>query len=61
MEKRNVLENRPKDLNKVEDKTSIPFLGGRPNRDTIISEDEIIDLRINLNISTTVDEFLALI
>jgi hypothetical protein len=61
MEKRNVLENQLLDLKKVANKTSIPFLGGRPDRVTIISEDEIIDLKINLNITTTVDEFLALI
>ena len=37
-----------------------PTLNGRPERDTIISEDEILDLRIALNTSTFVDQFLQL-
>jgi hypothetical protein len=58
MEKRNMVDSLPKHL---ENTTSIPFLGGRPERTNIISVDEILDLKINLNITKTMDEFLAII
>lgn len=58
MEQRNMLDSMPKHL---ENPTSIPFLGGRPERTNIISVDEILDLKINLHITKTVDEFLKII
>lgn len=61
MERRNMLDSRPKHLENSNVKNTIPFLGGRPDRINVISEDEIIDLKINLNITNSVDEFLALI
>ena len=36
----------------------IPFLQGRPERPTIISEDEILNLKIALNQNLRFDEFL---
>jgi hypothetical protein len=61
MENRSMLDNQPKHLENTKINSTIPFLGGRPNRTNIISEDEILDLKINLNITKTLDEFLALI
>ena len=61
MRKRNTLENQPLPLETTLTDISIPFLGGRPDRIDIISEDEILDLKITLNITKTVDEFLETI
>jgi hypothetical protein len=61
MRKRNTLENQPLPLETTLTDKSIPFLGGRPDRLDIISEDEILDLKITLNITKTVDEFLETI
>jgi hypothetical protein len=58
MEKQNLLENQ---LDMNEGKEQIPFLGGRPDRLTIISQDEITNLVINLNIAKSVDEFLQMV
>lgn len=41
--------------------SSIPFLGGRPERDTVISHDEIVNLMILLNTVSTVESFEAAI
>lgn len=60
MEKKKVLDKRLVKLENVLKGDYIPFLGGRPNRTTVISEDDIVNLRINLNIARNVDEFVAL-
>lgn len=60
MERNNVAEERPVGAANLA-KTRIPFLSGRPERDTIISVDEIINLTISLNVTKSVDEFLQLI
>jgi hypothetical protein len=39
-------------------KDYIPFLGGRPERETIVGKDDIMNLEITLNTCSTVDEFL---
>ena len=43
------------------DEDSIPFLGGRPPRDTIIGVDEILNLRIALYATDSVKSFLMVI
>lgn len=40
---------------------TIPFLTGRPERDTIISNDDIMNLKIALNVCKTLDEFLKIV
>jgi hypothetical protein len=60
MERKNVAEERPVVTTDLAI-ARIPFLSGRPERDTIISVDEIINLTIALNITKSVDEFLKLI
>ncbi len=58
MEKQNLLENQLNMNEENSKKTFIPFLGGRPDRITIISQDELTNLKINLNVSKSVDEFI---
>jgi hypothetical protein len=60
MERKNVTEERPV-VTADHAKARIPFLSGRPERETIISVDEIINLTITLNVTKSVDEFLKLI
>lgn len=36
----------------------IPFMGGRPKRDTVINSDDIINLVIACNTCSSVDEFI---
>ncbi len=36
----------------------IPLLGGRPEREAIISSDDIVNLQIALHTCTSLDEFL---
>ena len=59
MENGKLLEKQS--VNSDEIQKSIPFLGGRPDRDTVISEEDITDLKINLNVTHSVEEFLQLI
>jgi hypothetical protein len=40
---------------------TIPFKKGRPERNTIIGADDIMNLRIALNTATSFEEFLALV
>jgi hypothetical protein len=39
----------------------IPFLCGRPNRDLIINEDDICNLKIAFGITNTIDELIKII
>jgi hypothetical protein len=59
MEKQHVIDKRSIKLEDVMKKDYIPFLGGRPVRQTIIGKDDIMNLAITLNTCSTVDEFLA--
>jgi hypothetical protein len=58
MEKPMIVDKRVIRLEEVIKPDYIPFLGGRPERTTIISRDEIINLAIFLNTTSTVSEFL---
>jgi hypothetical protein len=60
MERKNVTEERPVGTVNLA-KARIPFLSGRPERDTIISVDEIINLTITINVTKSVDELLQLV
>jgi hypothetical protein len=59
MENRHVVDKRSIKLEDVLKKDFIPFLGGRPKRETIIGKDDIMNLAITLNICASVEEFLA--
>ncbi len=40
-------------------KKQIPFLEGRPYRNTVIEDDDLTNLRIALNTARNLDEFLV--
>ena len=56
--KKNVIDRRQIQLEKVMRPDYIPFLGGRPHRETIINSDDILNLSILLNTTDSVDEFI---
>ena len=58
MEKPTIIDKRPVRLEDVTRIDYIPFLGGRPNRETIISRDDITNISILLNTTSSVSEFL---
>ena len=58
MEDKHVIDKRSIKLEDVMKKDYIPFLGGRPERETIIAKDDIMNLEITLNTCSTLDEFL---
>jgi len=39
----------------------IPMFGGRPKRDTVIGDDDILNLQIALNTSNSVTDFLKVV
>jgi hypothetical protein len=59
MEKKPVIDKRSIKLEDVMKKDYIPFLGGRPARQTIIGKDDILNLEISLGTCSTVDECVA--
>ncbi len=58
MKKRNVTDHRRIKLENIQKKDYIPFLGGRPKRKKVISNDDIANLSIALNTSENLEEFL---
>jgi hypothetical protein len=58
MENRNVVDKRAVKLEDILKEDYIPFLGGRPNRETVICKEDVLNLTIALNTSSSVDEFL---
>jgi hypothetical protein len=59
MEKRHVVDKRSVKLEDVMKSDYIPFLGGRPKREKVIGKDDVINLEIELNTYSTIDELLA--
>ena len=58
MDSGKVVDKRSVRLEEVMKPGYIPFLGGRPERDTIISIDEIVNLVIMINTADTVESFI---
>jgi hypothetical protein len=58
MKKPNVIDKRSIHLEEITKPASIQFLGGRPKRVSIITSDDILDLRILLYTTQSVTEFL---
>ncbi len=58
MENRNIVDKRSVRLEHVMRPDYIPFMGGRPKRETIIGADEILNLVILLNTTITVEAFI---
>ena len=58
MDKHKILDKRKIRLENLLKEGYIPFLSGRPKRITVINNDDIMNLRINLNTIKTFNEFL---
>jgi hypothetical protein len=61
MEKKNVIDKRFIKLENVMKKGFIPFLGGRPERETVIGQEDIVNLSIVLNTTNSVEEFIKIV
>jgi hypothetical protein len=59
MENRHVIDKRSVKLEDVMKPDYIPFLGGRPNRITIISNEDIMNIEIALNTCEDVKDCIA--
>ena len=58
MEKKPVVDKRSIRLEEVMKKDYIPFLGGRPDREKVIGLDDVLNVRINLNVAMTGEDFI---
>lgn len=56
-----VTDRRAIKLEEILKETYIPFLGGRPKRDEIISKDDMTNLSIAFGLSKDVSKFLELV
>jgi hypothetical protein len=54
-EKKNVIDKRSIKLEDILKPDYIPFLSGRPERETVIGNDDLMNLEIVLNTVNTVD------
>ena len=54
-----IKDSRAVKLEKVLSGDFIPLFGGRPHRSLLIGKDDSLDLKILLNTTETVEEFLA--
>jgi len=60
MENKKTIDKRQIRLEEVMKPDYIPFLGGRPERLTVIRADDIVNLKINLNTIASVEEFIII-
>jgi len=58
MKKPHVKDYRRIKLEKIQSPDYIPFLEGRPKREKVIRNEDILDLRIALNSSKSFEDFL---
>ena len=58
LEKKNVIDRRSIKLEDVLKPDYIPFLSGRPTRETIIGKDDLMNLEIMLHTTNTVEDFI---
>jgi hypothetical protein len=56
---KSIKDSRAVKLEKVLAGDYIPLFGGRPSRSLLIGKDDSLDLKIILNTTNSVDEFLA--
>lgn len=59
MKKPKVIDRRHIHLEDVLKADYIPFLGGRPSRDTVIGREDVLNLKIALHTSHSVEEFMG--
>ena len=58
MKKPNIIDKRQIRLEDLAKTDYIPFLGGRPQRTTVLTKDDCINLKILLNTTTSLDDLL---
>jgi hypothetical protein len=58
LEKKKVIDRRSIKLENVLKPDYIPFLSGRPNRETVIGKDDLMNLEIVINTTNTVEDFI---
>ncbi len=58
MEKKKVIDKRSIKLANMFKPGYIPFLSGRPVRETVIGKDDLMNLEIVLNTTNTIEEFV---
>lgn len=61
MKRPKVVDHRRVKLEGINKKDYIPFLAGRPNREKIIKNDDVVNLTIALNSSKSFEEFLKIV
>jgi hypothetical protein len=59
MEKKHVVDKRSIKLEDVLKPDYIPFLSGRPERETVIGKEDLMNLEIMLNTTKTEEEFVT--
>jgi len=58
MERKSVVDKRSIKLEDVMKPDYIPFLSGRPERETVIGKDDLMNVEILLNTKNTVEELI---
>ena len=59
MENSKVVDKRQIRLEELMKPGYIPFLGGRPKRDTVITVDDVMNLAIAINTTASVEDLIA--
>ena len=59
MDKKHVVDRRSIKLEDILKADYIPFLSGRPERETVIAKEDLMNLEIVLNTTKTVEEFIT--
>ena len=59
MERKSVVDKRSIKLEDVMKPGYIPFLAGRPERETVIGKDDLMNVEILLNTKNTVEELIS--
>jgi hypothetical protein len=57
-EKKNVIDKRSIKLENVLKPDYIPFLSGRPDRESAIGKDDLMNLEIMIHTTNTVEDFI---
>jgi hypothetical protein len=58
MKRRHVVDKRSVKLESVAREDYIPFMGGKPDRNTVIDTEDVTNLIISLNTSKSLEEFV---
>jgi hypothetical protein len=58
LERKRVVDKRTIKLEDLLKPDYIPFLSGRPERETIINEDDLMNLEIMMNTTNSVEDFV---